>query len=436
MKNKILFAIFAAILLLVTAFAASAQEFTITSTPATTATVGQAYSYQMTASTSGVSFGTISGPDGFSVNTAGLFTWIPSTAGIFPVTLYAVENDNASNIKYQTFNINVNTGASSRMLSIEEVRVDVNGKKEDTLSSPGTIDYDAELGDDITLKVTVQNNFNVENDETTIRSIDMEISSDIDEADGLDDGISRLEASDDDDMTVSFSIDPEDVDPSDAPFDITIEVTGETEDGTVYSDSWTLRLDMETKSRDLYMYNVEVSAISFTSCQDNTIRITGDLKNIGTRDLDNAALRFKISDLGINKFSSEFELETGDEDSFSESITIPKGITEGTYVLEIDAFPQRTSSTSTSETAYAINIIKCTSGSDSEDEEENDSGSSNNGQGTVIIPDVSISGTPVASAVGKKGLFDSSNSLYLVLLAVLAVLLITIIVLIATRIRD
>jgi hypothetical protein len=321
------------------------------------------------------------------------------------------------------------------MLEIDEVQVKVNGKK-DTLSSPGTVDEDAELGDEIELKITVKNNFAVDNTSTVIRNIDMEISSDIDEADGLDESISRLNAGDDDEMTISFVIDPSSVLPSDAPFDITIDVEGTTTDGTVHRDSWTISLDMDTKSRDLYILSAEATPLTFNSCQENRIRVDFDVRNIGSRDLDDAAVRLKVSSLGINKIVSGIELDSGDDDQYSDYVTIPAGVAPGTYSLDVDAYPQKTVNTVTSMSAFEFEVLECTTGIVNPSTPGNVNPITPSNPGTVNVPNVTISGTPVSSAVGNKNIFNADNTLYLVLLGVLVVLLVTVIVLLAVKIKN
>jgi hypothetical protein len=434
MKNKIWFAILATFLIIITVFAASAQPFAITSTPVTTATVGQLYTYTVTSNISGVTYGLTTEPTGMSMApTTGIITWIPTTVGTFAVGVTAVESANSSNIKTQSFNVVVGQ-SSSKMLEITKVEAKVGGKG-DSLTSPGSIDKSAKLGDDIELTVTVRNNFATNVDSTIIRNIQMDISSDLDDADGLDDSISRLEAGDHDEMTATFTLDPENVDPSDAPFDITINVDGKTSDGTVYTDSWNIKLDMDSNSRDLYIISAEASPLSFSSCRDNQVRVVSELRNVGSRDLDDAAMRLKISSLGINKIDSDLSLDTGDSYDFSDYVTIPKGVTAGTYLLEVDALPQRTVNTVTSDTAFEITVLKCETDVVVPENPNTNPNTGNNG-GNVIIPDITVTGTPVATAVGNKGFFDSDNVLYLVFLGVLIVLLLVIIILVVSRLRD
>jgi uncharacterized membrane protein len=432
MKNKIWLAIFATAMILLTVFAASAQTFSITSVPSTNAIVGQQYSYQLTANITNVTYALVSGPGTVTQN--GLYTYTPTSAGTFSTSISATHDSEVIN---QAFTVSA-VSQISRMLEIEKVDVRINGKR-DTLTSPGTIDDEAELGDEIEITVKIQNNFNIRNDDTTIRNIEMEISSDLDDADGLDEGISRLEAGRDAEMTVSFTLDPQEVLPSDAPFDITIYVEGKTRDGTLYSDSWTLRLDMDVKSRDLYILRVEASPLSVSSCTENRIRITTEIRNIGTRDLSDAAIRIRVPDLGITKFISGIELDSEDDDQFSDFITIPRGITAGTYQLDIDALPQRTVNTATSIEALQINVLQCATNQNPDNNQGNgstDTPNDNANGGTIIIPDVVVIGTPVASAVGKSGVFGLDGSLYVILLAVLVLLLILILVAMIIRIRD
>jgi hypothetical protein len=435
MKNKIWLAIFATAMILLTVFAASAQTFSISSVPSTNAIVGQQYGYQLSANTSNVTYALVSGPG--SVTQNGLYIYTPASAGTFSVNISATHD---SEVIYQAFTVSAISQISS-MLEIDKVEVRINGKR-DTLTSPGTIDDEAELGDEIEITVTIQNNFNIRNDDTTIRNIDMEISSDLDEADGLDEGISRLEAGRDDEMTISFTLDPQEVLPSDAPFDITIYVEGETRDGTVYSDSWTIRLDMDVNSRDLYILSAEATPLSVSACNENRIRITTEIRNIGTRDLSDAAIRIRVPELGITKFISGIELDSEDDDQFSDFITIPRGITAGTYQLDIDALPQRTVNTATSIEALQITVMQCATNQDEDGDEptngddEDDSPNDNANGGTIIIPEVVVQGTPVSNTVGKRGVFGLDGSLYVVLLAVLVLLLILVLVTMIIRLRD
>ncbi|MGV8169294.1 MAG: hypothetical protein ACP5N3_04530 [Candidatus Nanoarchaeia archaeon] len=452
MKNKILFAILAVLALLVTVVAASADVpgpdpipmnitpnqsvdlFDITSDPVNNGVVGELYSYQIQVlehvDVTSYTYTLITKPTGMTVNSAGLITWTPSTAGTYHVKLsvkgvFGLKNET----EYQEYDIVVTDDVDpepSGMLEITKVVVKVGGSR-NTVDDGETVDDEAELGDDIEIEVTVENNFNIDDDDTIIRDIEMELSSDLDDADGLDDSISKLRAGDDEKMTFSFTLDPETVIPSDAPFDIDIDVQGETDDGTVYSDSWTITLDMDTKSKDLYIMDAQVSPTSFRNCVDNKIRVNVDLRNIGTKDLEDAAVRMQIEDLNIDEFIKNIELDEGDDDSYSGYVTVPAGAEPGTYTLEVAAYPVRNTNSMTDVAAFDITVSSCQDviiPDDTEEEEE---------EPPVIIPEVNVQGTPVATAVGSRGLFSSDNALYIILLVVLAVLLLIVIILLIAR---
>lgn len=84
---------------------AAATPPTINSSAVTTAAVGQAYSYQATATgTAPITWSVVSGPSGLGISTTGLVTWTPSAAGSFPVTIRAA---NAGGTADQPYTISV-----------------------------------------------------------------------------------------------------------------------------------------------------------------------------------------------------------------------------------------------------------------------------------------------------------------------------------------
>jgi hypothetical protein len=86
---------------------------TITSTPATTGIVGQAYSYQAIATgTTPITWSLVSGPSGMTIgSTTGLASWTPSAAGSFPITVRATNIAGAADQPYTiTVTAPANTG--------------------------------------------------------------------------------------------------------------------------------------------------------------------------------------------------------------------------------------------------------------------------------------------------------------------------------------
>jgi hypothetical protein len=451
MKNKIAFILAAVLLVLITIYAASAastlsmqqkaspwpvaQTFTITSTPPTTATVDSLYSYQITVQFIGgpvpLKYSVVSGPSGMTVNNAGLVTWTPSATGTYFVNLSVKDISTMDGYtEYQEYYIVVGAPAPTSMLEITKVRADIGGRT-DTLTSEGTFDEDADLGDDIEIRVTVRNNLpDVSGDENDIEDIIVSLSSDLDAADGLEEEISRINPGDDKDVTFTFTLDPSEVNPADAPFDIDIDVDGETPDGTGYSDSWTVTIDMDRKSKEFYVLSAEANPTTLSCGGSNRVRVDLDLRNIGTSDITNGMLRYRMTELGIDDVIKDVALDSGDDKSYTHMITIPAGITPGAYDLEVNTYTSSNSGSVSSMTDFSIVVPDCSQGSEG-------TGSTGSDQTSNLPPaGIIVSGAPVATAVGHTGLFDSESPLYLILLGALIALVFLVIVFLVVRVRK
>lgn len=99
---------------------------TITSTPVTTGNVGQAYSYQATATgTTPITWSLVSPPSGMTIgSTTGLVTWTPGNAGSFPVTVRAT---NSLGSVDQSYTIVVSTPANTGLRSPTANAADTGG---------------------------------------------------------------------------------------------------------------------------------------------------------------------------------------------------------------------------------------------------------------------------------------------------------------------
>ncbi|MCG3112741.1 MAG: IPT/TIG domain-containing protein [Candidatus Manganitrophus sp. SB1] len=99
---------------------------TITSTPVTTGNVGQAYSYQATATgTTPITWSLVSPPSGMTIgSTTGLVTWTPGNAGSFPVTVRAT---NSLGSVDQSYTIVVSTPADTGLRSPNANAADTGG---------------------------------------------------------------------------------------------------------------------------------------------------------------------------------------------------------------------------------------------------------------------------------------------------------------------
>jgi len=323
-------------------------------------------------------------------------------------------------------------------LVINEVKVDV-GNNRDTLKSPGKIDKDAELDDDIDFTVEVENTFDTVDKTIEIDDIELETDSDLDEADNLDDSVSNLEDGEREDLTFSFNMDVEEVDPQDAPFTITLKLSGIDENGAKHTEEWDVKLDMNVKSRDIKIIDTSLSK-TILSCGDS-LRIDYDLRNIGKKDTDNAMVKLEVAELDLGTWERDLSVDEGDIESFSTTLTIPDDADPGIYLLDMTAYATDSTSDDTDDKTLSFEIKKC----EEEKKEPVKDDSKTDNTPIVITPNVgnddknTVTGTPdivpakpVAHSTGvsKSPLGDATT--YIIVLGIIVlILLIAVVVLLA-----
>lgn len=316
-------------------------------------------------------------------------------------------------------------------LVIDNIEVKVGGKR-DTLTSEGTVDENAQFDDEIVVTVEVKNTYADDNDDTEMRDISMElISSDLDAADGLDDTLSRLSAGDSDDgMSVSFTMDPDQVDPNDAPFSIDVRVKGETKDGAQHGETWTIKIDMDTESRDLRIISATLSP-SIISCDDNRrIRIDTEIRNLGTKDLDDAMLRFLMEEYDVSAWERDIVIDQGDRDDVTVYLNVPSTVPAGNYYIDVKAYPTSSTSTTTDQDAVLLTISECQTPPNNNN--NNNNNNDNDGGLQINTTTPPLQGTPVSSTAGTRSLFGNDTT-YIVLLAILVVLMFVAVLLLVFR---
>ena len=361
-------------------------------------------------------------PDGMVMSSSGEISWTPSTDqfGTHTVRVFAIPKDAPSDIRIEReFSITV------QGMSIDRVEVRADGRRLETISRanyltssiPYVISRDANLGETIELRISVRNNL-PDGTDNELRDVEIEIYSfDLLSADGQDAFISRIRAGRTEDQTISFELDPRDLHPDDSPFDIEIRVFGETRGGELYSDSWILELRLESRSYDLFMSNIVLSSTAV--CPGDRLRVSLDLRNVGTRDLSNAGIRYYVQGLDINEWERPIRIDYDESRTVTRFLDIPSNAVVGDYFLEINAYPRTTSSSDVTTEFLTFNVRSCEPVVDDDDDEDD----------TIIVTpkppqDVVVPGTPITDTVGRsKSIFDRDNNVYVVLLTALVVLL-------------
>ncbi len=299
-------------------------------------------------------------------------------------------------------------------LVIEEIEVRIGGRRE-RLTSPGSVSRNAQLGDEIEVRVKVKNTF----DETMdIEDIELEtFSDDLWDADGLDDFISRLRRGRTADLVVRFTIDPREVDPFDAPFYIDLMVTGIDENNARHGETWFISLDLETRTRDIRILDTRMSP-TILRCDERIINVDVEIRNLGTRDTDTAMLRYDILDVDFLEWHRDIEIYEGETRNINRRIQVPANLEAGVYYLQIDAYPLRTgSSTDTELLTFTVEACPV------DEQPPTPTPTPPPIDDTTIIP-----GTPVDRTAGERGFLGLQGDAYIVLLGALVLILLIVVV--------
>lgn len=297
-------------------------------------------------------------------------------------------------------------------LVIDQVEVRIGGRRE-RMTSPGIVDRRAELGDEIEIRVRVENTFEENID---IEDIELEtFSDDLWDADGLDDFISRLRSGRSAELVINFAIDPRDVDPFDAPFLIDLDVRGIDENNAWHGETWDIEIDLDTATRDLRILDARMSP-TLLRCEERTLNVDVEIRNVGRRDLERGMLRYDILDVDYLEWQRDIEIFEGETRNMNQRIVLPENTEPGTHYLQIDAYPMGTGSSTDTE-LLTFTVEECPV---EEPEPEPEPTPPRN---VTVIP-----GTPVDRTVGERGFLGLQGDAYIVLLGGLVLILLIVIV--------
>ncbi len=376
------------------------------------------------------------GPSGMTI-TNNEIRWTPKTdqEGEHTIRVSVLPKDAPSDFESVEDEIEVSVDVPA--LTIDRVEVRSGSRRLETITRsdylsggiPYLIDRDASLGDEIELRVSIRNNLETGTD-NEMRDVEIELYSyDLAEADGLDEFISRIRPGRTEDQTIRFYLDATDLHPDDSPFDLEIRIYGETRGGDLYSDVWDLELEVESRSYDLLMTNLDVTPTNV--CPNDRFRVTYDLRNIGTRDLSNAGVKYFVSGLGIDEWDRNINIDYDETRSRTKFLTVPEDAIPGEYMLEITSHPRSTSTSDTRTEALIFTVDDCEIEEEIEEEEEEEE--------TVVVEppeDPIVPGTPVSEREGtpSTSIFDREGTIYVVLLTALVVLLLVGVVLLLIKV--
>jgi hypothetical protein len=288
-------------------------------------------------------------------------------------------------------------------------------------------------GTECTLEVEIENTFDDRSDkgeniyDIEMDSVDFAVDSsnrDVD-ADFDDDEITGVPADDEDNVDLTIVIE----DDADSDSTLTIYALFTDDNGAQHGEKWTIKVEVEREKYDIKIRTASASPTTMTNCNDKTVQVTINLKNMGKRDEDEAAVEINVADLGFTDKQTDIQLDKDDSRTVSFTIPVPKGVKAQLYTAELKTFFDTIAPSNLGKVDFTV--TECPVGDKTEETEENKTTvvvkediTTPNTENKVVVP----SSKSAATAAPKKEGFSESNA-YIALLASLSVLLVVAIVL-------
>jgi hypothetical protein len=207
-------------------------------------------------------------------------------------------------------------------------RTIVDGRKIDFLSP----------GDSATVEFKIKNTFRSTSD-TDINDVEIII---YDLRDDLrideDDSIGRIRAGDDDTEVFSISI-SENVD--EGLYDLILKVIGVDDFGAKHGHYMVAKIDIRKQRDDISINRADLIPNSINNCNEQLVRLSVDVKNIGRNNQRNVAISVENNQLNYYGVEESISLDKDDSKLRFFNIIIPENTTPGIYNIIISVLNDR-----------------------------------------------------------------------------------------------
>lgn len=206
---------------------------------------------------------------------------------------------------------------------LEISKIEVNGKS----------NGDLRLDDSNEIEFEVENKYkeDMEDVQVTVRILEKDGSEiDEEEADEFD-----LRDGDDEKVKVEFNLDEDDLEDEEYVIEITVEA--EADDDTDHEAKETKNVDLDIEKHKVILENVHLDRTMLT-CSRNAY-LSVDIKNVGSSNEDEIEVHVRNSELGLNLFKKDLELDKFSRNDNEDRITFGlnlDGVAAGSYPLDIE----------------------------------------------------------------------------------------------------
>ncbi len=226
------------------------------------------------------------------------------------------------------------------MLHIESVDSTVGGHTDKDIINGGAIGHDAKPGDDIQLKVRVENNYTTAED-IDIRSITVTGTiQGIDNGDDLEDDSSEFDLKSSRSKTVALHYKVPMIVDQDT-FNIKIVADGRDVNGTRQINTINIALNVNKGSNRLLLTTAYVNPTTI-KCQ-RSIQLTGEILNIGNNDQNHVTYQVVNGDIDLNVRQTDILMSKDTSDDTNkfdrtDRIQLQQSITPGDYPITFNAY--------------------------------------------------------------------------------------------------
>jgi hypothetical protein len=219
-------------------------------------------------------------------------------------------------------------------LEIKDIDV-VIGDDTQSISDEDDEVEDVKPGDRVTLKIKAKNTFKDDDDvEIDADGGQWEIYGDVDEEDDLDFGdLGAGDESDEEDGEFDFKV-GDDVDEDDYKFEII--VSGEDEFGAKHGERLTTKFNVNKNRHEIKINDIKVMPTSLDCGDSFTVKV--DISNIGQKNEDEVSIRIENSDLNIDSWKTNIDLDNGDETTKTFDLSIPSDAETGSKAFTVTAY--------------------------------------------------------------------------------------------------
>ncbi|MFQ5620797.1 MAG: hypothetical protein ACE5FT_03065 [Candidatus Nanoarchaeia archaeon] len=215
-------------------------------------------------------------------------------------------------------------------LIIRKLEICIDGNCE-SVSRDGDRVYNIRPGDDVEIKVEVENRYNDgDAEDVDFEDVDLAYEIDDNDFDVDDDDEFDLDADEKKTITFNFEVD-DDIEADD--YRLTIQLDGDDDHNARHGDEWRINLDVERRNHELTLRNVDISSIS---CSAKNARVSVIIANVGERDENEAMLGVRSNDLNIFERQS-FSIDDGETETLTETINLANA-KPGSYRITVTSY--------------------------------------------------------------------------------------------------